>query len=90
MKDFLNTENIPGVEELKIDVNKNKPGTQLIIDRKKAGELGVSSGMIASQLRNSCLVPKQVFTKKMAKTMKLTSVFKTSTVMTSMPCSTNS
>ena len=40
MKDFLNTENIPGVEELKIDVNKNKPGTQLIIDRKKAGELG--------------------------------------------------
>ena len=53
MKDFLNTENIPGVEELKIDVNKNKPGTQLIIDRKKAGELGVSSGMIASQLRNS-------------------------------------
>ena len=53
MKDFLNTENIPGVEELKIDVNKNKPGTQLIIDRKKAGELGVSAGMIASQLRNS-------------------------------------
>ena len=53
IKDFLNKENIPGVEELKIDVNKNKPGTQLIIDRKKAGELGVSSGMIASQLRNS-------------------------------------
>jgi len=53
MKDFLNTENIPGVEELKIDVNKNKPGTQLIIDRKKAGELGVSAGMIGSQLRNS-------------------------------------
>lgn len=53
MKDFLNTENIPGVEELKIDVNKNKPGTQMIIDRKKAGELGVSAGMIGSQLRNS-------------------------------------
>lgn len=53
MKDFLNTENIPGVEELKIDVNKNKPGTQMIIDRKKAGELGVSAGMIGTQLRNS-------------------------------------
>ena len=53
MKDFLNTENIPGVEELKIDVNKNKPGTQLIVDRKKAGELGVSAGMVGSQLRNS-------------------------------------
>ena len=27
MKDFLNRVNISGVEELKIDVNKNKPGS---------------------------------------------------------------
>jgi multidrug efflux pump len=64
MKDFLNTENIPGVEELKIDVNKNKPGTQLIIDRKKAGELGVSAGMVGSQLRNSLFGAKAGIYKK--------------------------
>ena len=64
MKDFINTENIPGVEELKIDVNKNKPGTQLIIDRKKAGELGVSAGMIGSQLRNSLFGAKAGIYKK--------------------------
>ncbi|MDA0935588.1 MAG: efflux RND transporter permease subunit [Bacteroidetes bacterium] len=64
MKEFLNIENIPGVEELKIDVNKNKPGTQLIIDRKKAGELGVSAGMIGSQLRNSLFGAKAGIYKK--------------------------
>jgi len=64
IKDFLNTENIPGVEELKIDVNKNKPGTQLIIDRKKAGELGVSAGMVGSQLRNSLFGAKAGIYKK--------------------------
>ena len=64
MKDFLNTDNIPGVEELKIDVNKNKPGTQLIIDRKKAGELGVSAGMVGSQLRNSLFGAKAGIYKK--------------------------
>ncbi|MCH1454091.1 MAG: efflux RND transporter permease subunit [Flavobacteriaceae bacterium] len=64
MKDFLNTENISGVEELKIDVNKNKPGTQLIIDRKKAGELGVSAGMVGSQLRNSLFGAKAGIYKK--------------------------
>jgi multidrug efflux pump subunit AcrB len=64
MKDFLNTENIPGVEELKVDVNKNKPGIQLIIDRKKAGELGVSAGMIGSQLRNSLFGAKAGIYKK--------------------------
>ena len=64
MKDFLNKENIPGVEELKIDVNKNKPGTQLIIDRKKAGELGVSAGMVGSQLRNSLFGAKAGIFKK--------------------------
>ena len=64
MKDFLNTENIPGVEELKIDVNKNKPGTQLVVDRKKAGELGISAGMIGSQLRNSLFGAKAGIYKK--------------------------
>ena len=53
MKDFLNRINVSGVEELKIDVNKNKPGTQLVIDRKKAGELGVNASQVGQQLRTS-------------------------------------
>jgi multidrug efflux pump len=53
MKDFLDRENISGVEALKIDVNKNKPGTELHVDRKKAGELGVSTSMVGRQLRTS-------------------------------------
>ena len=53
MKDFLNKENINGVEELKIDVNKNKPGLKLIVDRKKAGELGISASQIGQVLRTS-------------------------------------
>jgi multidrug efflux pump subunit AcrB len=38
---------------LKIDVNKDKPAMQVLIDREKAGELGVSAGQIGQQLRNS-------------------------------------
>ena len=53
MKDFLNRINISGVEELKIDVNKNKPGTQLEIDRKKAGALGVNAAQVGQILRTS-------------------------------------
>ena len=53
MRDFINTKNIQGIDELKIDVNKMKPSMQVIIDRKKAGELGVTSGQVGQQLRNS-------------------------------------
>ena len=53
MKEYLNKENINGVEELKIDVNKNKPGLKLIVDRKKAGELGISASQIGQVLRTS-------------------------------------
>jgi len=53
LRDFLNTENIAGIEELKIDVNKNKPGLKLDIDRKKAGSLGVSASVIGQQLRTA-------------------------------------
>jgi len=53
MKEFINTKNIPGIAELKIDVNKAKPGMQVEIDRKKAGELGVNVAQLGQQLRNS-------------------------------------
>ena len=53
MRDFINTKNIAGIDELKIDVNRDKPSMQVIVDRKKAGELGVSTGQVGQQLRNS-------------------------------------
>ncbi|HBK81987.1 MAG TPA: copper transporter, partial [Flavobacterium sp.] len=53
MKDFLNTKNIPGVDELKVDVNKDKPAMRVIVDREKAGELGVAAGQVGNQLRRS-------------------------------------
>ena len=53
MRDFINSKNIQGIDELKIDVNKSKPSMQVHVDRKKAGELGVSSGQVGQQLRNS-------------------------------------
>jgi len=53
MKDYLNRINVAGVEELKIDVNKNKPGIKLTIDREKAGELGVSTSQVGQLLRTS-------------------------------------
>ncbi len=53
IRDFINTKNIAGIEELKIDVNKGKPGMQVQVDRKKAGELGVAAGQVGNQLRRS-------------------------------------
>ena len=64
MKFFLNNENIPGVEELKVDVNKNKPGAKLIINRQKAGELGITTNMVGRQLRASLFGAKAGIYKK--------------------------
>ena len=53
MRDYLNAKNIPGIEELKIDVNKSKPAMNVVVDREKAGELGVAAGQVSNQLRRS-------------------------------------
>ncbi|ARV06789.1 copper transporter [Polaribacter sp. SA4-10] len=53
MRDFINTKSISGIDELKIDVNRDKPGMEVLVDRKKAGELGVSTGQVGQQLRAS-------------------------------------
>ena len=53
MRNFIIDMNIPGIEELKVDVNRNKPGMQITVDRQKAGELGVSAGQVGFQLRQS-------------------------------------
>lgn len=51
--EFINNENVPGIEELKTNVNQNKPERKVIIDRKKAGQLGLSTGQIGSALREA-------------------------------------
>jgi len=53
MLSFINSKNIAGIDELKIDVNKSKPSMQVVVDRQKAGELGVSAGQVGNQLRRS-------------------------------------
>lgn len=53
MRNYINSKNIPGIDELKIDVNKSKPSMLVEVDRKKAGELGVATGQVGQQLRNS-------------------------------------
>jgi multidrug efflux pump subunit AcrB len=64
MRDFINSKNIQGIDELKIDVNKSKPSMQVLVDRKKAGELGVTSGQVGQQLRNSIFGSKAGIYKK--------------------------
>lgn len=53
MKNFINSKSIAGIDQLKIDVNKAKPVMLVEVDRKKAGELGVSTGQVGQQLRNA-------------------------------------
>ncbi|GAA0871547.1 efflux RND transporter permease subunit [Gangjinia marincola] len=53
MRNFINQKNIAGIDELKIDVNKGKPSTKVLVDRQKSGELGVPAGMVGNQLRRS-------------------------------------
>ncbi len=64
MRNFINTKNIAGIEELKIDVNKGKPAMQVVVDRKKAGELGVDVGQVGNQLRRSLFGEKAGIYKK--------------------------
>ncbi len=64
LKNFLNNESIPGVEEIKVDVNKSKPGLQVNIDRRKSGSLGIAAGQIGQQLRRSLFGEKAGIYKK--------------------------
>ncbi|MEQ3690897.1 MAG: efflux RND transporter permease subunit [Flavobacterium sp.] len=64
MKDFLASKNVPGVDELKIDVNKGKPAMKVVVDREKAGEMGVSAGQVGNQLRRSIFGEKAGIYKK--------------------------
>ncbi|MCH1518039.1 MAG: efflux RND transporter permease subunit [Flavobacteriaceae bacterium] len=64
LKTFLNKESILGVEQIKVDVNKSKPGLVVNIDRRKSGSLGVAAGQIGQQLRRSLFGEKAGIYKK--------------------------
>ncbi len=53
MKSFINSRNIPGIEELKLDVETGKPELIIEIDRAKARRLNLSSGQIGSAIRTA-------------------------------------
>jgi len=50
---YLDSMNIPGVEELKSDLQKNKPEIVFDIDRERANYEGVSTGQIGSEIRTA-------------------------------------
>ena len=50
---FINSKNIPGIERLNVDVNKQSPELEVKVDRVNAGSLGVSTGQLGFNLRRS-------------------------------------
>ena len=52
-KDYLESNSIPGVEELKTDLSLGSPEVVLQIDREKARRFGLSTSSIATELRTS-------------------------------------
>ena len=63
LKAFINAANIPGIEELKLDIDQGKPELLVSVDRQKARRLGVSTGQIGANLRTA-LYGKEVSTYK--------------------------
>ena len=53
MRDYINGANIQGIEELKLDVNMDKPELEVYIDREKAGQMGISTKDIGYGLRRA-------------------------------------
>ena len=50
---FIEAKNIPGIEKLSVDVNKESPELQVKVDRVNAGSVGVSTGQLGFNLRRS-------------------------------------
>jgi multidrug efflux pump subunit AcrB len=50
---FINSKNIPGIERLSVDVNRESPELEVKVDRVNAGSLGISTGQVGLNLRRS-------------------------------------
>jgi multidrug efflux pump subunit AcrB len=53
LKNYLDSIQVPGVEELKMDIDLNNPEITLTVDRERALIEGVSSGQIGQQIRTA-------------------------------------
>lgn len=53
MRSYIQELSIEGIEELKIDVNKSKSELEVTVDRRKAGQLGVSTVAVGQTLRRA-------------------------------------
>jgi multidrug efflux pump len=53
LKNYLDSMQIPGVEELKMDVDLKNPEITLTVDRERALIAGISSGQIGQQIRTA-------------------------------------
>jgi len=53
LKYYLDSLQVPGVEELKTDVLNNKPEIVFSVDRERANREGVSTGQIGSEIRTA-------------------------------------
>jgi len=50
---FIDSKNIPGIEKLSVDINKESPELEVKVDRVNAGSVGVSTGQLGFNLRRS-------------------------------------
>lgn len=50
---FINSKNIPGIERLNKDINKESPELEVTVDRVNAGSLGITTGQLGFTLRRS-------------------------------------
>ncbi|MEO6539147.1 MAG: efflux RND transporter permease subunit [Ferruginibacter sp.] len=53
LKNYLDSIQVPGVEELKMDVDLNNPEITLTVDRERALVQGVSSGQVGQAIRTA-------------------------------------
>ncbi len=61
LKLFMESKNVPGVEALRVDIDRQKPEMPIVIDRAKAGRLNVSTYAVADAIRTA-LFGKEVST----------------------------
>ena len=50
---YINSKNIPGIEKLSVDINKESPELEVKVDRVNAGSMGISTGQLGFNLRRS-------------------------------------
>ncbi|WNM19849.1 efflux RND transporter permease subunit [Flavobacterium capsici] len=51
--DYIDSKKIPGIEKLNVDVNKQSPELEVMVDRVSAGSVGVTTGQLGFNLRRS-------------------------------------